>query len=1186
MTPRFFACVRLAAVSALAIYLGLAAAAAEPVKLDIPAQPLPSALQLFIKQSGSQVMFVEDEVKNVRAHEAVGEFEPAAALKLLLTDTGFIATERQPGWFAIVRESRKATGSVEGSLFVPLRSGKGIEGVTVTVMETGASTTVDQRGHYLFRELAPGSYTLIAAGEGFSHLRITNVIVNQNQMLTLSPEMMPVVLKGGEVQLMAEVVVSAKKEEVDVMGEYLVKGSADQQPFVGTSNFDIPRTIDDIQPYYKWEGAQIESSGSVDLQDFFQRMVPMDTNRTSNFQQGSSSSGNMSNISLGGLNTNTSGSTTSTQNTLILVNGLPLPPFNQNGISYQANINGIPLAAIDHIEVLPASSSAIYGESAAGGVVNVILRHDYNGVELQATYGNTFNTDAPTKSVALTVGQNLEGGKTNIMVTASYLTEKPLLLQDRLKQVIGPYQARYFSGYPGGELAYLGVSTSGTGYLAQPVVASVSGTPLFAGSSATVVQIPVGYQSFAANGIAPLQANIGNFNLSNPNNPSYVGANGLRFPLNQGPQEKSLGLLLRRQMTSWLELYAQGSNNSNSNADYFDFNVFSAITVPANGPGNPFGQAVKVSGVEATNLKTESPTTDAYNGSIGAKITLPHAWMADLNYSVGETSFTNRENRLDTVALQTASTNGTVNLISDLSTHPFPETAYPEITLQTGKSSLNDLQLKGSGPLMKLWAGTPSLTVGGEIRRTGIPQYGETISQPADSGIQAYNYYFPGQLESDKGAFTELIIPLVGRSNGLFGVKRLDLDAAGRFDSISEHSTNPVDEIVESMANGTFVNSPALANGGAEPWTTGITNYNTKNGTVGLKYKPVDDVIFRISWSTGFVPPTITQVLTPISLGTQNQPTGAYPGVPTTSPWTYQAVNDPLLNATYDVPVKTGGNPNLQPEQSHGLNWGVVFEPKFIKGLRVALDYTRVTKLNDIIAPAVATLIADSAVFPGRVTRGSPNAGQSAGPIVLIDDTDINAPETITSSYNMKVDYVFLSPSTGTWKLSAVANSWQHFEVQSTIGGAFVEQLANPYVTTTGTGAGIAKLKGNLSLDWAKGPFSAGWLARYVGPYTDGAAYGVGGKNFYEVDTINGWVSGQIYHDAYIGFKFAPVGKDMAWWKRIMAGTGIQFGVKNLFGHIPPYDGVAGVIGNGAFFYSPYGDPLLANYYVRLKKTF
>ncbi len=979
---------------------------------------------------------------------------------------------------------------------------------------------------------------------------------------------------------------SAQTDDEDkkavLLGEFVVK---DRKPFLG-SNIDLPRTKDDIQPYYIWGSTQIANSGAVDIQDFFQRMVPMDTNRESITQTPGGMSA-ASNISLGGLSGNSS-FTSGTQNTLILVDGLPLPNITYRTITAEPDLNGIPLAAVDHIEVLPVSASAIYGASVAAGMVNIVLKHDYSGVELSSTYSSPVDGHAPTENVSLTAGGNFEGGKTNLLFTASYQTEQPLVLQNRLSQIVSPYQARYFGLYPGGESGFLGIGTATPlAFSAEPIVTSANGTPLFAGTAVTQVQVPAGYQG--GQGSALLQANAGNFNLSHPDTGGPTGIGGLRYPMTQGTTEKSFGLLLRREMAPWLEIYGQFRDSSNDTSSFLDNFSFTGITEPATAPGNPFGQAVKISGVEPSNLLPTRTEIVTRNASMGAKINLPLEWKADLDYSWGSSNYRFFEQITDSTALQAAVTNGSTNLITDLGRYPINAAAYSEFLIIPENSSVDALQLKLAGPLMKLWAGAPSLAFGVEHQKNGNEGSQESVIFPgrlavtgvSASAIATEPIYFASASQSDDSGYAELTMPLVSKANGIPGVSQLDLQAAGRYDSVHEVATSPLDVITENLVGGAVVTSPDLTGTTTvEPFANNLTHFNSSNGTIGIKYQPVDDIFFRASYSSGFVPPTYSDLQSTLSAGTQTQTSGFFPGVPTTSPHPYTQISDPLLNATYSVPFIVGGNPNLKPETSRGVDWGVVFEPTFLKGLRVSLDYTRITKSDDIIAPLPQTLIADAAQFPGRVVRGTPNSGQSVGPIVLLDESDINAPETLTSYFNVEADYTLITGSAGTWKVAADAFSWQHYEIQSVIGGASVEQLGNPDVSPLsgglGSGAALAKFKGTLGLDWAKGPFSAGWLVRYVGPYNEGSFFGAGAPDAYEVGTVNGWVSGQVYHDVYLGYKFR---------NGALSGVSVQAGVKNIFSHIPPFDGTLNGVG-APYWFSAYGDPQLATYQLTIRKKF
>ncbi len=1107
--------------------------AATPVAFDIAPQAAATALELFIKQSGAQVVYLQDDVKDLRTNALTGQFEPKAAIDLLLKGTGLIYTERKAGQFTVGRAAAKP-GSVTGSLMAPGNRAS-VTGVIVTVRETGATARVDEHGSFRIPELPPGTYTLAAAGEGFSRLRITDVVVVAGVTTELGVQEMPVQPRDGDVQTMKELVVSAK--DVETLSAFSVTSDR-LKPFI-TNNVDLPRTIDDVQPYYVWFSNKIESSGATDVQDFFKKMVPMDANRQSTQQQPNGQS--FSNISLGGFDGG-SGLNTA-QNTLVLVDGLPLPNTSYSTRTYGPNLSSIPVGAIDHIEVMPASGSAIYGASAVGGVVNIVMKHEYNGAELSLTYDNTFSSDAPKRSTNLSYGRTLEGGKTKLLLTANYSTEKPLLVQDRFKQIIGPYQARYGGNYIGGLMTQIGLATA-TGaitapsavYLNQPIIASVSGAPLFAGNPASVVQVPAGYQSFQANGIAPLQANLGKFDLSLPNTNTTVGSGGLREPLTQGYANKALSLGLRRQMTDWVELYAQAGTQTNYSPEFTSYAQFSSVVVPANAPGNPFGQAVKVSGVQqnvpgAPGILYNTITQGA---STGARFTLPHEWKADLNYTWGLTSVgVYNLGSLDSVSIAAAANNGSLNLITDVSRYPFNELGYTGFFTSSQRTSANTALLKAVGPLMKLWAGAPTLAVGIEHQKNGGKGGYQFLSNPAAATVVGVaptatltQYaYWPGGSTTDNSGYGELSVPLVRKANQIPLVKQFDVQLAGRYDDYVQQMTSPVQAITVHQVGGGTTYNPTLLTGALQPFTLGKGTRQKTNETAGFKYKPVDSVFFRWSYSTAFIPPVYSQVVTPISTGTITQTTGAYPGVPTTAPWAYSSITDTLLgNAVYTVPTKSGGNPDLKPETSKSMNWGVVFEPTFMRGLRVSLDYVKVTKHDAIITPTAATLIPFADQFPGRVTRGTPNAGQTVGPIVLLDITNINAPEIITSSYNLKLDYTLRTTALGRFDFSTIASSWQHYKTQSTIGGAIVEQLNNPNTTVVNSSQslGLAKFKGTAGVDWSKGPFTAGWTTRYVSPYTLGSRFGIGGT-FPTQGTVNGWVSSQIYHDVYVGVKLISI---------------------------------------------------------------
>jgi len=960
--------------------------------------------------------------------------------------------------------------------------------------------------------------------------------------------------------------------------------------FVTSPNLDLLRTVNDVQPYYVWTGADIDNSGSADINDFFSRMVPMNASNMSNSAVSDQVLGNVSNINLGGLNSTVSGFgyNNGTQNTLILLNSHRLPSMAYETQNLQPDISGIPLSAIDHIEVLQGSAAAIYGNSAAGGVVNIILKQNYSGAEFQTTYDNAFNTDAPTKKGSLNAGFSLNGGKTQVLLGLSYSTQKPLEVQDRLG-LINAYDARFFAAYPGGELAYLGLPTAATAVFSQPlIVSSTAGKPVIAGTTATVLQVPAGYQSFQANGLGPLQANVGLFNLSRPDDRTYRNLTGLRYYITQAPEAKSLYFDVRQKLTSWLQAYASLMTNSSFVEQPRESFYVNAVTVPATSPFNPFGQAVKVTGVQNSNQAQESTNRVQQIANAGLIATLPHAWSAVVDFTWSSSKLNLYNPGSDATAFAAAVTAGTVNVITDLGLHPVPTSSFsPEWATAAHGSTQTDISLRAVGPLMKFWNRVPQLSVSLEHYRVGSITGLNITDTPLTPQNETFAYY-TGQSSKDSAVAAELSIPVVTRSNQIAAVKQLDLQAALRVDQYSNTVNSPASE-TETIRGTTITYSPAPTTGNSTPPVplTADATYNSVNKIAGFKWTTIGDVTFRASYATGFAPPTYSQLIPADENGDTYNVTGTpYPGVPTSGPWPYTQIVDPRLgNATYSVPVATGGNPNLKPETSKNFSWGVILTPSFTPGLRLSVDYARIVKHDNIITPNAALLVANESSFPGLVERAAPATGSpyAVGPIVQINATSLNAAESISSLYNVQGDYTF-KLGTSAITLRAVGTFYQHYEVQTTIGSPLVEYLGNPNYLSPGYGYRQSKFKGNIGLNWNKGPWNAGWMVRYTGPYTVGTYYGTGGPQPVQ-GTLNGWVSGQIYHDVNAGFRVMKAGQHDAWWRRALQGSSLQVGVKNVFNHAPPYDSTSPT-GAFAYWYSPYGSLMLAEYYLSFKKSF
>jgi outer membrane receptor protein involved in Fe transport len=206
-------------------------------------------------------------------------------------------------------------------------------------------------------------------------------------------------------------------------------------------NVDIPRTINDVQPYYIFKSETIEEINSVDVNTFLKEQLSMNTASSSQsiVQPVAGGNGNLiSDIDLRGMGSS---------RTLVLINGRRAAPAQNRGAFGQVDLNTIPLSAIEQIIVLPGGASAIYGGAASGGVINVVLKKNYTGGAVAMTYGDVFKGSSRTRSGDATLGFSL-GAKTHVMLTANYKDRIPPTVGDRL--YIRDYDARVMANVPNG----------------------------------------------------------------------------------------------------------------------------------------------------------------------------------------------------------------------------------------------------------------------------------------------------------------------------------------------------------------------------------------------------------------------------------------------------------------------------------------------------------------------------------------------------------------------------------------------------------------------------------------------------------------------------------------------------------------------------------------------------------------
>lgn len=1143
--PRSF-CSRLLRVGLLAFAsLALAALArAAPIKLDLPAQPLPASLQAVAQQAEVQVLFSHSELKDLQAPALAGSFEPFVALNRLLEGSGYVAVQQDAKQFII----RKATaGSVRGVLLHP--DGGGAAEVNVALQGLGLSAVTNENGAYFFPAVPVGTHVIVAQAEGFQPLHLKDVEVSAGREVTLKREIMR---RSTDVTNLDPYVVSA--ESVTALGDFEVTGQR-ARPFID-GNADIPRTINDVQPYYIYDAKTLEGSGATNVEDFLKQRLSMNTMAQG---YGGSMGNTFDTPYAGGSQVNLRG--VGSDKTLVLVDGRRIPSIAVIGNEgVQGDLNGIPLSAIDRIEVMPSSASGIYGGNAIGGVVNVILKRNYQGGEVRAVYDNAWDNDSPKRTVSASYGFTLEGGRTKVMLRASWRDVNPMILADR-SDVFGRNYDRFFQNVAAaGQLPTATNAASIPGpYLNISGTANLvlkNGGPI--GSRTTFIPAGTSPTTPAATLAAGLRANAGQWSYGLIE--GVQSGSGRDQTMDYDLTSRNFGVSVRREMRSWLEAYVDFSYESRR--AYREFGILPTAIVSAASPVNPFTSSVTIR-VPNTVRYPNLSENFARNFAGGLLVKLPADWLVNADYTYNASGYKHTTESYNVPGfLNPGFNSGLYNPFVDLSLYPLPYTSLPKSQSVTDfLATVDEVSLRAAGPLPQLPWGEPRLVAGLQYRTTERDRYIVT-SIPATTTDTSFQIYFP-RTTAAQSAYTEVSVPLL-REGRVPLVHALEAQVAARTERYTA-DTGTNNYTIRPFA------TPPPAPTYSGPTRNGQpifakAKFDSTDYTFGLKYQPTRDITVRASRATAFLPPTISQLS---------------PGVLST--FATSVLDRRNNNTPVSVFPLSGGNPDLIPQNSESTSAGVIWLPSqpALKGLRINLEYNRIKQFDFISALPAQTIVDLESLYPNRVTR------DANGVITTIDTTNLNLYQRDTDSLDFNADYQRRT-SWGTWNFSLTATRLLTLKSQYA--------LTSPAYEAAGfspNDLGAPKNKGVFSVGWEKGPWNAVWTASYTGGYIQAGAPGSptalqngAPSTTFTLPQGGFTIPSQTYHDAVVGYTFAAgAARDRSarLRERLLSGITLQVGVRNVFDKVPPFD--AAYISSRAGM-SGYGDYRLRSYWLSVKKAF
>lgn len=196
-------------------------------------------------------------------------------------------------------------------------------------------------------------------------------------------------------------------------------------------------TADSPSPLQVITAQDIAASGAVNVQDLLLKSPTMGSfptfSRTnSNFDTSNSGVSTIELRSLG------------EDRTLVLVNGKRFVAGVPG--SQAVDLNSIPVDFIERVEVLSGGASSLYGSDAVAGVINIVLKKDYEGLALDASVGQSERGDDKKQKFGITWGANTAGGKGNVMLHFGYSKQGAVYSRDRSQTAVDNISTAFLTG--------------------------------------------------------------------------------------------------------------------------------------------------------------------------------------------------------------------------------------------------------------------------------------------------------------------------------------------------------------------------------------------------------------------------------------------------------------------------------------------------------------------------------------------------------------------------------------------------------------------------------------------------------------------------------------------------------------------------------------------------------------------
>jgi iron complex outermembrane receptor protein len=839
------------------------------------------------------------------------------------------------------------------------------------------------------------------------------------------------------------------------------------------------------------------------------------------------------------------------QRTLVLLDG------KRVGTSFDGftNLDTIPASIIDHVDVLADGASAVYGSDAIAGVINIVTKKDFNGAQVD-TYNGKYlpGGDGNQGQYSILFGKTYAHGA--IELAAQYQKQDSIGAGDR------PYSAYPLTAnYPLNGWASYGVQGQ-FNLNGQQYVLNNGGNPQNIND-----YHPYQGPTSANNGVV---TNVGdNFN-PNPQN-TLLSATNMKNLFAQGHYD-----INKNVTANFTASYNEQGNTDElagfplSSAGLFSLQYpqYTGMELSANSYYNP----TNAPGQTPTDLPFERYVEELPRFSSNKVENFRFSLGLDGNFSIGDHQFNwdayYYDTHYDGTILETGNfslpnlfnalgpsflaSNGTVecgtpgNVIAGCVPLNVLSPRYTSAMLnyiavdgyEHYGSSEKGPQIDFSGDILTLPAGDLNFAVGASHRN--LNGY-DTPDVPSSEGVTTNLAGLPtaGGYNVTE-TWVEFNVPLL---KDLPFAQSLSLDVADRFSHYSNFGgTNnsqykltwkPIDDVMVRGSYGTGFRAPTVGDlyGGVsttypfynDPCDTvyGLARYNStvaKNCANGIGGQPgLNQAALNAAGLGGEFPNGFIQELAP--------------GLTTTSPG-----GGPVY-----APFTSGGNPKLQPEKSQSAQIGIVYSPSYISGFNATIDHFHYIVRNVIsgISPNEVlnncyelAIVSDCALFQRTAADDFQVSSLFSG--------EENQGWMDVAGYDMDLSYALPKFSFGQFTVDSKSTYYTHNNT---------EQYPGVPVSYNNGFGGYWRVRSNFTIGWEYKGFGAQWTMRYYSPLKEPcyneqfSAFPCTLPNYY-LPGVGITPSTQI---ASITFNDMQV-----YWNTPWNGT-IALGANNIFNRVGPY---------------------------------